>query len=110
MELGERDWIEELKRREDYFLYYSEYELFQITSQLVKTLALMQKNHLTHRDIKPHNILISKGIFKLCDFGESQLLIGNGKIWQHIRGSELYMSPIIYYALSRKESKLLHNT
>ena len=110
MELGERDWIKELKRREDYFLYYSEYELFQITSQLVKTLALMQKNHLTHRDIKPHNILISKGIFKLCDFDESQLLIGNGKIWQHIRGSELYMSPIIYYALSRKEPKVLHNT
>ena len=91
-------------------LYYSEYELFQIISQLVKTLALMQKHHLTHRDIKPHNIILNKGIFKLCDFGESQILIGNGKIFQHIRGSKLYMSPLIFYALCRKEPKVLHNT
>ena len=110
MELGERDWLKELRRREQSLLYYSEYELFQIISQLVKTLALMQKHHLTHRDIKPHNIILKKGIFKLCDFGESQILIGKGKILQHIRGSKLYMSPIIFYALCREEPKVLHNT
>ena len=110
MELGERDWIKELKRREQYLLYYSEHELFQIISQLVKTLALMQKHHLTHRDIKPHNIIINKGIFKLCDFEESQILIVKGKILQHIRGSELYMSPLIFYALCRNEPQVLHNT
>ena len=110
MELGERDWIKELRRREQFLLYYSEQELLQIISQLVKTLALMQKHHLTHRDIKPHNIILKKGIFKLCDFGESQILIGKGKIFQHIRGSKLYMSPLIFYALCRQEPKVLHNT
>ena len=57
----------------------------------MKTLALMQKNRVTHRDLKPQNILLCKGIFKLCDFGESRILNGNGRVYQHIRGSELYM-------------------
>ena len=109
MELGERDWLKELKIRESYLLYYSEKELFDIIIQLVKTLALMQKNKVTHRDIKPQNILLCKGIFKLCDFGESKILNGNGRVYQHIRGSELYMSPIIFYALKRKEKHVWHN-
>ena len=110
MELGERDWLKELKMRESYLLYYSEKELFDIIIQLVKTLALMQKNRVTHRDLKPQNILLCKGIFKLCDFGESKILNGNGRVYQHIRGSELYMSPIIFYALKRKEKHVWHNT
>ena len=110
MELGERDWIKELKNRESYFLNYSEIELLGIIKQLVKTLAIMQKNKVTHRDIKPHNILLCKGLFKICDFGESKILKGNGQVWQHIRGSELYMSPIIFYALRRNEKKVMHNT
>ena len=110
MELGERDWIKELKNRETSFLYYSEIELLGIIKQLVKTLSLMQKCKVTHRDIKPQNILLCKGLFKLCDFGESRILKGNGQIWQHIRGSELYMSPILFYALSRKEKNVIHNT
>ena len=110
MELGERDWLKELQMREPCLLYYSEKELFEIIVQLVKTLAIMQKNKVTHRDIKPQNILLCKGIFKLCDFGESKLLKGNGKVYQHIRGSELYMSPIIFNALNRKETNVLHNT
>ena len=36
----------------------------------------MHKNKVTHRDIKPQNILLCKRIFKLCDFGESKLLKG----------------------------------
>ena len=110
MELGERDWLQELKNRESYSLYYSEKELFEIINQLVKTLALMQKNKVTHRDLKPQNILLCKGVFKLCDFGESKILKGNGKVYQHIRGSQLYMSPIIFYALKRKEKNIIHNT
>ena len=110
MELAERDWLKELKMRESHSLYYSENELIQIIIQLVKTLAIMQKNKFTHRDIKPFNILLCKGVFKLCDFGESKTLNGKGQVYQHIRGSELYMSPIIFYALRRKEQHVMHNT
>ena len=109
MELGEKDWLKDIKMREKYHLYYSEYELFNIISQLVKTLALMQKNNISHRDIKPQNVILCKEAFKLCDFGEIKVLPGNGKIFQSIRGSELYMSPILVYSLKRKEQNALHN-
>jgi hypothetical protein len=109
MELGERDWFKELKIREAYFMNYSENELFDIITQLVKTLSLMQKNNITHRDIKLQNIILCKGIYKLCDFDESEIVNQNTEVCQTINGSKLYMSPILYYALKRKEENVIHN-
>ena len=109
MELGERDWFKELKIREAYFMNYSENELFDIITQLVKTLSLMQKNNVTHRDIKLQNVILCKGIYKLCDFDESEILNQNTEICQTIKGSKLYMSPKLYYALKRNEEKVIHN-
>ena len=109
MELGERDWFKELKIREAYFMHYSENELFDIITQLVKTLSLMQKNNITHRDIKLQNIILCKGIYKLCDFDESEIVNQNTEVCQTIKGSKLYMSPILYYALKRKEENVIHN-
>ena len=109
MELGERDWFKELKIREAYFMHYSENELFDIITQLVKTLSLMQKNNITHRDIKLQNIILCKGIYKFCDFDESEIVNQNTEVCQTIKGSKLYMSPILYYALKRKEENVIHN-
>ena len=110
MELGEKDWEKELNSRKSYSSYYSEIELLQIIKQIVRTLALMQKNNVTHRDIKPQNILICKNLFKLCDFDEAKKITGNGPIIQPVRGSELYMSPILFYAYNGKIPNVLHNT
>ena len=90
--------------------YYSENELLDIILQLVKTLSLMQKNNITHRDVKPQNILLIKGLYKLCDFGETKIIAGNGPILQSVRGSELYMSPILFYAYNKNVPHVLHNT
>ena len=110
MELGERDWEVELKIRKTYNLFYSEYELLQVIFQIVKTLTLMQRHNVTHRDIKPQNILLCKGVYKLCDFDEAKLINGNGPILQPVRGSELYMSPILFYAYNGQVPNVLHNT
>ena len=110
MELGEKDWEKEMIMREKCSYYYSEYELLQIILQLVKTLSLMQKNNITHRDIKPQNIIICKNAFKLCDFDDVKIIIGNGPIIQSVRGSELYMSPILFYAYNSQVPNVLHNT
>ena len=110
MELGEKDWEKEMIMREKCSYYYSEYELLQIILQLVKTLSLMQKNNITHRDIKPQNIIICKNAFKLCDFDDVKIIIGNGPIIQSVRGSELYMSPILFYAYNNQVPNVLHNT
>ena len=110
MELGGIDWEREIIMRKSHSLFYSEYELFEIIKQLVKTLSSMQKNNVTHRDIKPQNVLVSRGVYKLCDFGDVKIINGEGVIMQPVRGSELYMSPILFYAYNKHVSAVLHNT
>ena len=78
--------------------------------QLIKTFSLLQKNHITHRDIKLQNILLINQKFKICDFGESRKLNQKGIIVQPVRGSELYMSPILFFGLNEKLIQVKHNT
>ena len=110
MEMGERDWDQEIVLRRKKDLYYTEAELFSIAKQLIKTLSLLQKNHITHRDIKHQNILIVNGNYKLCDFGEIRAMKGSGVVVQRIRGSELFMSPILFYGLRANLIQVKHNT
>ena len=110
MELAERDFEKEINSRRTAKKYYTEEELLDIIIQLVKTLSLMQKNNITHRDVKPQNILLIKGFYKLCDFGETKIITGVGPILQSVRGSELYMSPILFYAYNKNVPSVLHNT
>ena len=70
----------------------------------------MKKRGISHRDIKPQNIFIFPGnIFKLGDFSEAKIIQNfDDKIT--LRGSELYMSPILYQNFKRKNPKLIHDT
>ena len=111
MELAETDLEEEINYRNKHNLYYSEGEIFYMIHQLVQCLALLQKHNISHRDIKPQNILILDGMYKICDFGEARIISGkNGYIHQPIRGSELYMSPILFDALNHHETSIIHNS
>jgi hypothetical protein len=110
MELADKDWEKEIIDRKKYNIYYTEKELFMIMYQLISTMALLQKNHITHRDIKPQNILISKGTFKLSDFGEARTLKRTGIIISRVRGTELFMSPVLFHGLKHKLSQVGHNT
>ena len=110
MELASIDWEKEIKKRSELKKYYSEGELMQILNQLISSFALLQKNNITHRDIKPQNILIVNGIYKICDFGEAKIITTDGVIQQSIRGTELYMSPILFKALNARQKKVVHNT
>ena len=111
MELAQSDWEVEIKYRSRHKLYYSESDLMNIIKQLIKSYSLLQKNNITHRDVKPQNILIVNGSYKICDFGEAMVTHGkNGFIHQPIRGSELYMSPILFDALNHHKRDIIHNT
>ena len=110
MEKAERDWDNEINERSIKRNYYSENEIINIMTQLIGILSLMQRNHITHRDIKPQNILILNGNYKLCDFGEIRLLERAGLIVQRVRGSELYMSPILFKGLHANLIQVKHNT
>ena len=119
MELATSDWEKEILERKKLKQYYSEYELMSILFSLVKSLSILQQKNISHRDIKPQNILIFNDKktgtkkYKLADFGEAKELMGENQTdKQTLRGTELYMAPILFYALrARKKMKYVqHNT
>ena len=110
LELGEKDWEKEIVERSKTNNYYTEKELFDIASGLITTLSLLQQNHITHRDIKPQNVIIVHDHYKLSDYGEVRNMRGDGLIVQRVRGSELYMSPILFNGLRKKLPTIKHIT
>lgn len=72
-------------------------DAMEITKQVASALSLAHKNNIIHRDVKPHNIMITKdGIAKLADFGiakavSSSTMVANET--SRIIGSVHYFSP-----------------
>ena len=115
MELSNTDWEKEILNRKKTHNFYTEKQLLSIMSSLIKTFSSLQKKNISHRDIKPQNILVfNDKNYKLADFGEAKELIDNSKVTEKrtLRGTELYMSPILFNALrNRKHIKYVkHNT
>ena len=112
MEKGDCDWEAEISNRKRTKNYYTEQELYYILTNLVGTFAFLQQKGISHRDVKPQNILcFGQNEYKICDFGE--LKYQNNKKTkkfgknedisnQTIRGTEMYMSPILFRAVQSK--------
>ena len=113
MDLAEHDWEIEINNRFKEKRYYSENELISILKQLTSACVYLQKKEIAHRDIKPENILLffenkeelkGPAIYKICDFGEAKEKIRVGSRHKSIRGTDFYMSPVLFKALMEKES------
>ena len=121
MDLAEKDWEMEINERQKQKRYYKEKELISILKQLSSALFLLQKKSIAHRDIKPENILLFKTtektginnnntIYKLCDFGEAKdFAYIRSKKQKTLRGTELYMSPLLYDGLMHDDSYVEHD-
>ena len=110
MELSEGDWDKEIKKKLKQRKNYSEKELINILYQLTCALLYIQeKYHISHRDIKPQNVLVfPDGKYKLADFGEAKEAKVSRQI-NTLRGTELYMSPALYNGLKNERNDVSHN-
>ena len=110
MELSDGDWDKEIKAKLLQRKNYSEKELINILYQLVSALLYIQeKFHLSHRDIKPQNVLVyPEGKYKLADFGEAKEAKVSKQV-NTLRGTELYMSPALYDGLKNERNDVSHN-
>jgi len=111
MELAVSDWDKEIKNRFKSSNFYKESELVNILHQIVKALGYLQKKGISHRDVKPQNILIfPENIYKVADFGEAKEVTMTNKQLNTLRGTELYMSPILFTTLrNTNKNNVNHN-
>ena len=110
MELSDGDWDAEIKKRLMQRKNYTEKELINILFQISSALLYIEQNfHISHRDIKPQNVLVFPGgKYKIADFGEAK----ETKIMRQrntLRGTELYMSPALYNGLKHDMNDVSHN-
>lgn len=70
-------------------------EALDIMKQLTSAISHAHQNHIVHRDIKPHNILIdSNGTVKITDFGIAMALSATSITQTNsVLGSVHYLSP-----------------
>lgn len=68
----------------------------EIIKQVASALSVAHRNHIIHRDVKPHNIMITKdGMAKLADFGIAKAVSDSTLVTETSRviGSVHYFSP-----------------
>jgi serine/threonine protein kinase len=109
MALAENDLEMEISDRIKTKRYFPEKDLIAMLKKLVSALYFLQKErNVAHRDVKPENILIFKNdIVKLADFGEAK--INNESKKKTIRGTEFYMSPLLYAGNLESKYDIQHN-
>ena len=109
MELAQNDWNMEIKRRILAKKYYKESEIIRILKQIIKGFLFLQDKDIAHRDVKPQNILLfPNNVYKIADFGEAKN-IKNIAQQSTLRGSELYMSPVLYKGYKFNQKNIMHN-
>jgi len=111
MELANSDWDKEIKNRYKSNSFYSENDLIAILKQIVSALSFLQVKGISHRDIKPQNILVfPNNVYKIADFGEAKEMKQTNKEIETLRGTELYMSPVLFNTLRHTDKNdVKHN-
>ena len=109
MERAIGDWSLDIRKRILTKKFYKEIEIVSILKQVVGALLYLEDRKIAHRDVKPQNILIFPGkIYKVADLGEAKNIENINKEIT-LRGSELYMSPLVYKYHKLNKRNLIHN-
>jgi len=123
MEIGLMDWESQIKSNQINKILYTEMELMEMLKQITSCLSFLQQNQISHRDIKPNNIMIfnesrvnsksnikNLNLIKVSDFGEARVTQGNNtnKLYT-IKGTELFMSPKLAESYKNIQKEVDHN-
>ena len=66
--------------------------MLNMSISVLKGLEYIHSMNVLHLDIKPKNILVVKGVVKICDFGaSSNVPVAGGQ-----RGTYIYMAPELF--------------
>lgn len=90
--------------RPDVDVQMPEFMAHKMASQIGSALKYLHEKGITHRDLKPDNILVAKhepNVFKLSDFGLSKMVENGEAIMRTFCGTILYCAPEIYPAFER---------
>lgn len=114
LEWFEKDLQKEVTFRKTNGNPWREEELMLFARDLVDTLAELQENCLSHRDLKPQNIFCSSdGCVKIGDFGSAKvediIEIHRKTLAQTVTGTPFYMSPELKLALTADLSTIEYN-
>jgi len=109
MEVAKFDWDKEIKSQIQARKAYSSDHIIKICEQTISGLSYLQQLNISHRDIKPQNILVFENLqYKVADFGEAKELTKN-KQMNTLRGTEMFMSPLLFEALKYNIYDITHN-
>jgi predicted Ser/Thr protein kinase len=68
-------------------------QALKYASQICDALDAAHKKNVTHRDLKPGNILVTKAGVKLLDFGLARVSCADATVTMGVMGTPAYMSP-----------------
>ena len=95
MELCDENLVKHIANRGP----FNEKEIYELLTQLNNSFKNMKEKKITHRDLKPQNILIKnenkKKIYKLSDYGLSKQLIHLNQELTTMVGTALFKAPEI---------------
>lgn len=75
-------------------------EILDSFEHLLDAIIVLDSNGVTHRDLKPINIVLVNGVWKIIDFGEARKLPQTVTNLSVFRGTEMYF-PLVNHGRSR---------